>query len=382
MSRQTLPCLLVALCSLLAASAPLSLNATVDDSAPSLLYRPPQAWQARTRPACDPGSPSGSWHEASTTDTPLQDAVRASLQFDFTGTAVYLYSIPSHSTPNLLFTLDGQSLPFDADTHSHADVYARRDLPNTRHTLLVTVGPGSTFLFDYLMYTYESTRTIQIQPRQVNTTDDSNQVSSQIPSSTQSPSPSSSSDGPQKTQVGAIAGAIAASIGITSLFSLGLAVSIVKIRRQRLRVRREREAELERSRGLTLHLPSASVAAGDPPRYPTSPNPAPVVRDPPPYDTVMALSSQNPATLSTIGQIGFTALRPSHLSTIDEIVTIRSSQTSRLSRREISLDRVPNAPPGLATLSDDSSEETIRASQERPLRCPSPPVRPRHDHQE
>ena len=168
-------------------------------------------------------------------------------------------------------------------------------------------------------------------------------------------------------QIGAIAGAIAAAVGITALFSIGLAISIVKIRRQRLRNRAERQAELERTQGLSLHLPSASVSAAARvplPRY-THPPPDPTaVLDPPPmYDSVMRLTSRNATVLA-------------QLPPIDEVATIRSSQASRLSRREPSLiDSVPGNPPGLSTVADHPSEETIRASQDPS--CPS-----EHHHQE
>lgn len=158
-------------------------------------------------------------------------------------------------------------------------------------------------------------------------------------------------------QIGAIAGAIAASVGITSLFSLGLAISIIKIRRQRLRVRRQREAELERTQGLSLHLPPSSTAYASPrvplTRY-TQPPPDPTaVLDPPPmYDSVMRRSNLNSTVLA-------------HLPPIEEVSTIRSSQASRLSRRDpSSIDEIPDNPPGLSTVADHPSVETIRASQD------------------
>jgi len=180
--------------------------------------------------------------------------------------------------------------------------------------------------------------------------------------STYNPSPSSSLTCPRnqsnQEQIGAIAGAIAASVGITSLFSLGLAISIIKIRRQRLRVRRQREAELERTQGLSLHLPPSSTASASSARVPlpryTQPPPDPTaVLDPPPlYDSVMRLSSRNSTILA-------------HLPPIEEVSTIRSSQASRLGRRDpSSLDEVPDNPPGLSTVTDHLSEETIRASQD------------------
>lgn len=172
-------------------------------------------------------------------------------------------------------------------------------------------------------------------------------------------------------QIGAIAGAIAAAVGITALFSIGLAISIVKIRRQRLRNRAERQAELERTQGLSLHLPSASVSAAARvplPRY-THPPPDPTaVLDPPPmYDSVMRLTSRNATVLA-------------QLPPIDEVATIRSSQASRRgergpSPREGSVVDVPGNPPGLSTVAGHPSEETIRASQD-----PSCP--PDHHHPE
>ena len=103
---------------------------------------------------------------------------------------MYLYSLPSQPPPKLSFTLDGQSLSFHADTRSLANIYTRRNLINTRHTLLVTVEPESAFSFDYLIYTYEATPTIQL--RQINSTDNPIQFSAQTPTPTLSPYPSGS----------------------------------------------------------------------------------------------------------------------------------------------------------------------------------------------
>jgi len=218
---------------------------------------------------------------------------------------------------------------------------------SSHHTLRVDVAPDSTFLFDHLVYTVESTPALRIQPRQATATDNSTQSSL---TATSIPNQSSAS------QIGAIAGAIAASIGITSLFSLGLAISIIKIRRQRLRVRRQREeAELERTQGLSLHLPPSSSAYASTrvplTRYAQPPPDPTAVLDPPPmYDSVMRLSNLNPTVLA-------------HLPPIEEVSTIRSSQGSRLSRREpSSLNEVPDNPPGLSTVADHPSEQTIRAS--------------------
>ncbi|KAK2460421.1 hypothetical protein APHAL10511_007586 [Amanita phalloides] len=305
--------------------APLTLaivaNFTVDDEHYHLLYLPNHAWLPATRPGY-------SWHQSDPSRLAL-------LHFSFVGTAIFLYALPLSSPANISFALDDRPLLPCADTPADPNILALRNLPNTRHTLLLTVHPGSTFFFDYLVYTADlvPSPVLRMQPRQV--TDSSQTL-------TPSPTPVNGSQ-----QIGAIAGAIAASIGITSLFSIGLAVSIIKIRRQRLRNRREREAELERTRGLSLHLPSAPARTGPVPRYASG-------QGPPPYDSLMRLMSPAPVVLATLG----------HLSTIEEVATIRSSQASRLTPPEGSLSEAPDNPPGLTltTVSDHPSEETIRSS--------------------
>lgn len=93
------------------------------------------------------------------------------------GTAVYLFCVQPHGPPpsvlapttmNLSFTLDNQPLPSyfhnaTADGSSgftpQFNVLALQNLTPSPHVLLVNLGAGSTFVFDYMIYTTEGNGT-------------------------------------------------------------------------------------------------------------------------------------------------------------------------------------------------------------------------------
>ncbi|KAI0060131.1 hypothetical protein BV25DRAFT_985255 [Artomyces pyxidatus] len=171
-----------------------------------------------------------------------------SLQFKFTGSAIYLYCllplrIPpnTNSTPtltNLTFTLDGQA----AGTFLHngsADasgfqpntvVWSMVALIETLHTLEVNLGPNSVFMFDYYVFT------------QADGVDNSPNATSTGLLST--PSSSSSESSPvkstsKKSNVGTFAGVVGGSVGVLGTIAACLAFSIY--RRRQLSAKRQRQ---------------------------------------------------------------------------------------------------------------------------------------------
>ncbi|KIL64345.1 hypothetical protein M378DRAFT_11551 [Amanita muscaria Koide BX008] len=325
-------------------------NVTVDDTHSSISYHPLRSWSSHCHTT--DGAYNRTWHEPVNAEVGRPPTI--SMSVNFIGTALYLYSLPgrSPSPSGLTYNLDGQSISSLSTYSADSPVFAHWNLPNTPHKLIVEVDPASTFPFDYLIYTTaaEPIPSLLVQARQA-AGDNSTISSSSDPSSTSSPPSSNNDPNSSQTQIGAIAYAVAASVGITSLFSIGLAVSIIKIRRQRHRVRRERQGR-NRSRGLTIHLPPASVSASTPQRPTQLPR----------YSADTSASVELPSYDAVIGPTGRNSITPgqgpyvthSRLATISEVATVLSmSQLSISTRRdpstvrEDSLEGMPPSPPGL-----------------------------------
>ncbi|KAF8186910.1 hypothetical protein K438DRAFT_1595870 [Mycena galopus ATCC 62051] len=102
------------------------------------------------------------WHDT----TQGASGVPSSVTLNFTGTAIYLFSVVPNTIPfattlvNLNFTLDGA--PIGTYTHVPDDssnilysvpVLSSQNLTNGAHTLVAETAGNSVFLFDYAMYT-------------------------------------------------------------------------------------------------------------------------------------------------------------------------------------------------------------------------------------
>lgn len=166
-----------------ALSRAMQANRTLNNDDITILYLPNHAWSS-----CD--IPSSSCHRSIPN-------LNAALQLSFRGwyppliilypphprpgTALYLYSIPQPLFLNLSFSLDGLPLSPYAQIQTDPLVFSQTALPNSLHTLRVDVDPGSTFFFDHLVYTVESTPVLRVQPRQATATDNSTATSTSIP---------------------------------------------------------------------------------------------------------------------------------------------------------------------------------------------------------
>ncbi|KAA1466903.1 hypothetical protein DENSPDRAFT_876904 [Dentipellis sp. KUC8613] len=173
-------------------------------------------------------------------------------QFNFTGSALYLYCLlplglpaNSNSTPtltNLTFTLDnepaGNFLHFGSDSASgfqpNTSVFTRTGLSTALHTFRVDLGPDSVFLLDYYVI------------GQADLEDNSPAASSTDagPSPSQSVSSSDPIDAKTKEHnIATFGGAVGGSVGLLAVIASCLALSIYRRRRRSaLRQRRERHA--------------------------------------------------------------------------------------------------------------------------------------------
>jgi len=167
------------------------------------------------------------------------------LSFNFTGSAIYLFCFQPNSvaavngTPtnmNLSFILDNvasgnfNNTPVAGGTGFTANktVFARSGLPEGLHQLVVNVGQGSVFLFGHLVYTSQD---------ESSKTDNPTGTASTTPL-TQSPPSTTVDPKVRNHNIATFAGAVGGSVGVLALFSLGLAISI--IRRRRLAAIRDR----------------------------------------------------------------------------------------------------------------------------------------------
>ncbi|KAL0952876.1 hypothetical protein HGRIS_007095 [Hohenbuehelia grisea] len=214
-----------------------------------------------------------------------------SVQFQFTGSAVYLYGLlpqatampnQTPTTMNLTFTLDDQ--PMTPYTHSGAlsestyvpnvNVFAASGLADSPHNLRVDIGPDSVFLFDYMIYTQSAE-----EAASHSTTAPGVQLTSSSPSSTEDASE-------KRHNIATFAGAVGGSVGVLGVLALGIAISLIRRRRAAARRdRRDREASLHTNasedsppmQGPAPFVPRyfpGTVPAAPPPYVPRSPSPA------------------------------------------------------------------------------------------------------------
>ncbi|THH15878.1 hypothetical protein EW146_g4672 [Bondarzewia mesenterica] len=174
-------------------------------------------------------------------------------QFNFTGSAIYLYCLlplglpaNSNSTPtltNLTYTLDGE--PAGGFLHNGSaqssgfeprfPFFTKSGLSQTAHTLRVNLGPDSVLLFDSYVFTQTDAM-------------DSNNSPSASTTETQ-PAPSTSPSvlvkaSSKKHNIATFAGAVGGSVGLLSIIAACLAFSIY--RRRVLSARRQRREQRNR----------------------------------------------------------------------------------------------------------------------------------------
>ncbi|KAJ6457622.1 hypothetical protein C8R45DRAFT_1110393 [Mycena sanguinolenta] len=211
-----------------------------------------------------------------------------SAQYNFTGTAVYIFGIQSQatSTPpaspsliNLTFALDDvPQTPFVHQGSSsgsgfayNVNVFAKQGLSDGPHTLKMNLAPNSIFILDYILVTQNvadnpSTLTMSSAP---------------VPSQSTTLD-SSSARGTNKGRA-SFAGAVSGSLGVLGILCFGTAFSIY--RRRRIAARRER---LERGNAPVMSGPAPFV-----PRY----FPGTVIpSNPPPYAPSDASSAASHGT--------------------------------------------------------------------------------------
>ncbi|PPQ91619.1 hypothetical protein CVT25_012800 [Psilocybe cyanescens] len=235
---------------------------------------------------------------------PDDQEVNITLSFNFTGSAVYLYGIEPRgfiaqapkSTPtnmNLSFVLDGEPVgdfkhagSADADgpsgSYANATVFSKTGLEESPHQLVVLVGENSSFLFDYLVYTASATNSTPTD------TGGPTPLAQNTPSATTDSST-------KKHNIATFAGAVGGSVGILAIFSLGLAISI--IRRRRLAAARDRlDSESLHTNG-SDDSPHMSGPAPFVPRFfPDTVIPS----DPPTYTAALATNANNSTLLSSL----------------------------------------------------------------------------------
>ncbi|KAF4623136.1 hypothetical protein D9613_002345 [Agrocybe pediades] len=238
--------------------------------------------------------------------------VNVTLSFNFTGSAIHLFaisplgmattSIDGTRTPtntNLTFVLDSIPYPHISPTSQgpltfepSSEIFSQTGLENVPHQLVVHVGQNSTFLFDYLVYDDGTTNTSTTGP---------DNTGSQGPTPQDQTAPSASTD--QKTKnhnVATFAGAVGGSVGVLALFSLGLAISI--IRRRRLAARRDRlDSESLHTNSSDDSPPMVGPAPFTPRFFPDTVIP----QDPPTYTTAVATNHNNNRLLATLASSAY-----------------------------------------------------------------------------
>lgn len=274
------------------------------------------------------------------------------VQYNFTGTAIYIYCLlpeaaaPPNTMPttvNLTFTLDDQT--FDPYHHTgdssksgflpNVNVFFADGLANAPHTVRVDIGPNSVFLFDYLVYT------------QVRSTGDAES--------------SNSDDAEKHHNIATFAGAVGGSVGVLAVFAAGLAISIYYRRvRSARRLRRERDNESLHTEGSEdsprMHGPAPFVPRYFPGTVPTAPPPyipstsrsslsSPDSSPVSPYSPLMSSASSIPVTMP------YADLPPALPLALEDVLLA---------------DDVPSVPP-------PSFGEAIASPLRIPLALPPPP---------
>lgn len=146
----------------------MSVNVTVDDSDPSIIYS--AGWSSEgcvgcsavPTPAQMPQVYGATYHTATVFPASLPETA----QFSFNGTAVYVFgwtvnsttATPSIKRQDMSFTLD--LLPVGQFSHSPGPenefgvlFFKREGLPQVPHTLIINVNPDSLALLDYIVFT-------------------------------------------------------------------------------------------------------------------------------------------------------------------------------------------------------------------------------------
>ncbi|KAF8178973.1 hypothetical protein K438DRAFT_1938534 [Mycena galopus ATCC 62051] len=227
-------------------------------------------------------------------DTPV------SAQYNFTGTAVYVFciqplgmSVPpaSPSLMNVTFSLDSvpevpfvhQGSPSESGFSYQVNVFAKQGLSDGPHELKLNLAPNSVFILDYLLIT----QNVGDNPSGSETSSGPAQSlpAQSIPIQSQLSAPSSTS-GETKSGRASFAGAVAGSLGVLGILCFGTAFSLY--RRRRLAARRER---LERGNAPPL-APMSGPATFVPRYFPGTVIPS----NPPPYAPSDASSSRSHAS--------------------------------------------------------------------------------------
>lgn len=182
-------------------------------------------------------------------------------RFNFTGTAVYVFSILPVSAPswasspalvNVTFALDSapagtfvhkpSGISSNATFTAGANVFARSGITDGPHSFSITLAPNSVFVLDYVLVTQD----VQAASTAAGT------VASPSSSSTAPPSD-------DKKGMASFIGALTGSMGVLGILSFGTAFSLIR--------RRRRAARRDRLRPPPPMLGPNGVITGFVPRY-------------------------------------------------------------------------------------------------------------------
>ncbi|KAF9484812.1 hypothetical protein BDN70DRAFT_890666 [Pholiota conissans] len=219
-----------------------------------------------------------------------------SMAFNFTGTAVYLFATQPPNVTNANETSSNMNLTFFVDNAMSKSilsnspssnylsgqlVFSKTDLAEGPHELLVQVGQNSTFIFESLIYTTEVQANSSTSPQS-------------------SPSPSVDPMKEKKHDVATFGAAVGGSVGVLALFSLGLALSI--IRRRHLAALRERRDHESLYTNASDDSPRMYGPAPFVPRYfPDTVIPT----EPPTYMAALATNANNSTLLASLSPEAF-----------------------------------------------------------------------------
>ncbi|KAF8200219.1 hypothetical protein BJ912DRAFT_948336 [Pholiota molesta] len=226
-----------------------------------------------------------------------------SMALNFTGSAAIGFDKPKLSRGQLVFSQSG--------------------LADGPHQLVVQVGQNSTFIFERLIYTMEEQASPSTNPIQQS-----------------SPSPSMD---PQvkKHNVATFGGAVGGSVGVLALFSLGLALSIM--RRRYLAAKREQRDHESLHTNASDDSPHMVGPAPFVPRYfPDTVIPS----EPPTYMASLASNNNNSTLLATL-PLAALAPHSDHMRTflphaISSVDAADARPRSRASTRSVADPRVTN----------------------------------------
>jgi len=226
-------------------------------------------------------------HRRLDVDDPGFVDTNVTVEFQFTGTAIYIYSLQPLGLPLVNTTPTAMNLTFNLDNKTHdtflhkgsasatgylpgVNIFNKTGLTETPHVLRVDVGPNSVFLFDYMVYTRSNASTTP--------------VAQSLPAATSD----TVSPGNKRHDIATFAGAVGGSVGVLSVIALGLAFSIIKRRRDYERRERISQRELRHNNSIAGQ-PVAGPAPFVPRFFPGTHVPA----DPPPYNESLPASSHS-----------------------------------------------------------------------------------------